>query len=65
MEESNYDAIVVGAGISGILAALALSKEGKKVLIIEKTGELGGNCRTYEINGYHIDTGPHAITGLG
>lgn len=65
MEKKRYDAIVVGAGISGLLMALALSKEGKKVLIIEKTGELGGNCRTYEINGYHIDTGPHAITGLG
>ena len=25
---------------------------------------MGGNCRTYEINGYHVDTGPHAITNL-
>lgn len=63
-EDINYDVIVVGAGISGLLCALALSKEGKKVLIIERSGMLGGNCRTYEINGYHIDTGPHAITGL-
>jgi phytoene dehydrogenase-like protein len=31
-----YDAIVVGAGISGLLAALTLSKHGKKVLILEK-----------------------------
>lgn len=66
MQENNtYDAIVVGAGISGLLTALALSKEGKKVLIIEKSGVLGGNCRTYKIHDYHIDTGPHAITGLG
>jgi phytoene dehydrogenase-like protein len=65
MQEDRYDAIVVGAGISGILAALALSKEGKNTLIIEKSGVLGGNCRTYEVEGYHIDTGPHAITGLG
>jgi len=63
-EDTNYDAIVAGAGISGLLTALALSKEGKKVLIIEKSDVLGGNCRTYEVNGYHIDTGPHAITGL-
>lgn len=66
MQKSNcYDAIVVGAGISGILAALALAKEGKKTLVIEKSDVLGGNCRTYEIDGYKIDTGPHAITGLG
>lgn len=65
MEKGRYDAIVVGAGISGILAALALSKEGKKTLILEKSDVLGGNCRTYEVEGYRIDTGPHAITGLG
>lgn len=65
MKENTYDAIIVGAGISGLLAALALSKEGKNVLIIEKSNILGGNCRTYEIDGYHVDTGPHAITGLG
>lgn len=63
-ENQTFGAIVVGAGISGILSALALSKEGKKVVVIEKDSFMGGNCRTYEINGYHIDTGPHVITGL-
>lgn len=32
----DYDVVVIGAGISGLLSALALSKEGKKVLILEK-----------------------------
>ena len=59
-----YDVIIIGAGVSGLLATLVLRKEGKKVLVIEKSGYLGGNCRTYEISGYHMDTGPHAITGL-
>ncbi|MFA6096589.1 MAG: NAD(P)/FAD-dependent oxidoreductase [Candidatus Paceibacterota bacterium] len=63
-ENKKYDAIVVGGGISGLLSALILSKEGKKVLIIEKNSYLGGNCRTYEIDGYFVDTGPHAITDL-
>lgn len=60
----NYDVIVVGAGISGILTALALTKEGKKVLLLEKSDVLGGNCRTYTIQGYSMDTGPHAVTKL-
>ncbi len=64
-QENKYDAIVIGAGISGLLSALALAKEGKKVLVLEKNDYLGGNCRTYKINGYSVDTGPHAITGLG
>jgi len=59
-----YDIIIIGAGISGLLTALALCKEKKNVLVIEKNDYLGGNCRTYEIDGYHIDTGPHAITSI-
>ncbi len=66
MENNRYDVIVVGAGISGLLSALALSKEGKKVLVLEKSGVVGGNCRTYEVEntGFFVDTGVHAITGL-
>ena len=64
MPKTKYDIIIIGAGISGLLTALALCKEKKSVLVIEKSDHLGGNCRTYEIDGYHIDTGPHAITSI-
>jgi len=59
-----YDVVVVGAGVSGLLSALALGKEGKKVLVVEKEEYIGGNCRTYDYKGYKVDTGPHIITRL-
>ncbi len=59
-----YDVIVVGAGISGLLATLTLSKHGKKVLVLEKSQRLGGNCNSYMVDGYQVDTGAHAITHL-
>jgi phytoene dehydrogenase-like protein len=62
--EKKYDAIVVGAGISGLLAALTLSKHGKRVLVLEKSRHVGGNCNSYTIDGFQVDTGPHAITHL-
>lgn len=65
IKQKEINAIVIGAGISGLLIALALSKKGTGVLVIEKDNFLGGNCRTYKIDGYSIDTGPHAITGIG
>ena len=59
-----YDVIVVGAGISGLLAALTLAKHGKKVLVLEKSRYLGGNCNSYMVDGYQVDTGVHAITHI-
>jgi len=60
----DYDVIVVGAGISGLLSALTLSKHGKKVLVLEKSKFVGGNCNSYMVDGFQVDTGAHAITHL-
>ena len=38
-----YDIAVCGGGIAGISAALAAAREGKKVLLADKNGFLGGN----------------------
>ena len=64
MDNNHYDVIVVGGGISGILSALALSKHGNSVLVLEKDNIVGGNCRSYKVDGFTVDTGPHAITSL-
>ncbi len=61
---ADYDTIVVGGGISGLLSALVLSKQGKKVLVLEKDDIVGGNCNSYMVDGFQVDTGPHAITHL-
>lgn len=61
---NKYDSIVVGGGVSGLLSALVLSKSGKKVLVLEKNNFLGNNCNSYTVDGYQVDTGPHAITQL-
>jgi phytoene dehydrogenase-like protein len=64
LSSGRYDVIVVGAGVSGLTTALALSKEGKKVLVLEKEDYIGGVCRSYKVEGYTVDTGPHIITRL-
>jgi len=40
--KKSYDVIVVGGGIAGVAAAVSASREGVKVLLIEKSCNLGG-----------------------
>ena len=39
----NYDAVVIGGGTGGYVAAIKLSQLGKKVALVEKS-KLGGTC---------------------
>jgi phytoene dehydrogenase-like protein len=64
MPMTDYDVIVIGGGISGLLSALTLSRHGKSVLVLEKNSSVGGNCNSYMVEGFQVDTGPHAITHL-
>jgi all-trans-retinol 13,14-reductase len=52
-----YDAIIIGAGLGGLSAGAFLAKAGKKVLVLEKTGFVGGRCRTVELMGRRFDIG--------
>lgn len=48
-----YDVIVVGAGSGGIYAALAAAREGKQVLLLEKSRWCGGQHIRGLVNGYY------------
>ena len=52
-----YDLIVVGGGFSGVAAAVSAAREGLRVLLIEKTGSLGGamsESLVYPFMKYHM-----------
>lgn len=49
-----YDAIIVGSGISGATIANLLHAKGKKVLVLEKREEIGGNCYTAQLYGIDV-----------
>ena len=55
MTQARYDAIVVGGGHNGLIAAGYLAKERLKVLVLERRPIVGGACVTEEIiPGYRV-----------
>ena len=57
-----YDAIVIGCGMSGILAGIHLKNSGKKFIILEKAETLGGTWRDNTYPGLTCDVPSHAYT---
>ena len=51
MEKKKYDYIIVGSGLYGAIFAHEARKRGKKVKIIEKRANVGGNVYTEKVEG--------------
>ena len=60
-----YDAIVIGAGVSGLMCANILSRIGAHVLVLEKEPRTGGMLQGFSRGGTAFDTGLHYVGGLG
>ncbi|KAJ6303943.1 hypothetical protein OIU77_017761 [Salix suchowensis] len=63
-KRSNYDAIVIGSGIGGLVAATQLAVKGAKVLVLEKYVIPGGSSGYYERDGYTFDVGSSVMFGF-
>jgi len=58
----HFDAVIIGAGHNGLVAAAYLAKAGKKVLVLERREVIGGCCITDETwPGFKVST--NAQTG--
>lgn len=53
--------VVIGGGVSGLSAALHLTRGGAEVRLLEASSRLGGNIRTEEHDGFLYDVGPDSF----
>ncbi len=60
-----YDAVVIGAGIGGLVCSAFLSKNGRKVLLVEQHFQPGGYCTAFKRKGFIFDAAVHHIGGCG
>jgi len=56
------DAIIIGAGLGGLSAAAYLARAGRKVIVIEQDGHVGGTAHVFKRSGFTFPTGPQSIT---
>lgn len=63
--KANYDIVIVGSGLGGLVSAIILAKEGYSVCVLEKNNQFGGNLQTFVRDKTIFDTGIHYIGGLG
>jgi prolycopene isomerase len=65
VNSSEYDVIVIGSGIGGLVTATQLASKGAKVLVLERYLIPGGSAGYFEREGYRFDVGASMIFGFG
>ena len=61
----SYDALIIGGGHNGLIAAAYLARSGKKVCVLERRHVLGGCATTEELwPGYKVSTAAYVISLL-
>ncbi len=55
-------AVVIGAGLGGMAAALRLRAKGYRVTLFDRAPMLGGRAQVFEKDGFRYDAGPTVIT---
>lgn len=56
------DAVIIGAGVGGLSAAVHLARAGRKVIVLEQDSHIGGTAHVFKRGGFIFPTGPHSIT---
>lgn len=55
-------ALVIGAGLGGISAALRLRARGFEVSLVDRLDQVGGRARVFKQEGFTFDAGPTVLT---
>lgn len=60
-----YDAVVIGAGVGGLVAAGVMARAGKRVLVLERAKHPGGTAHVFKRGGFSFPMGPLGFSTPG
>ncbi|MEO6231054.1 MAG: NAD(P)/FAD-dependent oxidoreductase [Ferruginibacter sp.] len=64
MKQDNFDIVIIGTGMGGLICGDILSREGYRVCMLEKNKQIGGCLQIYVREKVIFDSGVHYIGGL-
>ncbi len=64
-DSHQFDVIVIGSGIGGLVTATQLAAKGASVLVLERYLIPGGSAGYFERSGYRFDVGASMMFGFG
>ncbi len=59
------DVVIVGAGVAGLTAARELARGGLSVLVLERSGRVGGKVAAHTVAGIELDAGAESFATRG
>ncbi len=63
--QQDWDAVVIGSGMGGLVTATQLAAKGAKVVVLERYLIPGGSAGYFDRDGYRFDVGASMIFGFG
>lgn len=63
MITQSTDTLIIGAGISGLVVAHRLKKNGLNALLLESTDRAGGVIQSLDAEGFLLERGPNSLRG--
>jgi all-trans-retinol 13,14-reductase len=64
-DTNTFDVIVIGSGMGGLSCAAALTRAGRRVLVLEQHFAPGGLTQTFTRGKFHWDVGVHYLGKMG
>ena len=61
----SYDAVIIGAGLGGLAAAVTLASAGRKVRLLEQHRQVGGYATTFTRGPFEFEASLHELSGIG
>lgn len=63
MAKPDHPTVIIGAGWAGLAAAMELCHQGRPVIVLEASKQLGGRTRRISFDEHSVDVGQHLLFG--